>query len=220
VRLVLIAIGKKLVAQNVLLDPEDVMYLHYNELRALMAGSFPVDAFELVSDRRDQREAAYKLRPRDWVGTATDEALAFPYLTNWGFPEKFYRKPPETDAVITGLPASNGVVEGNARVVVSPGEFEKVQTGEIAVCRMTSPAWVVLFTRISGLITDAGGVTSHPAVVSREFAIPAVVGTSDATRRIKTGDRVRVNGSTGQVDVISRSDEPAGAKRDPGGPPR
>ena len=157
VRLVLVAIGKRLVAQKVLLDPEDVMYLHYNELRAVMAGSFPADVSELVSDRRDQREAAYKLRPRDWVGTATDEALAFPYLTNWGFPEKFYRKPPEADAIISGLPASSGVVEGSARVLVSPDEFEKVQKGEIAVCRMTSPAWVVLFTRIGGLITDAGG---------------------------------------------------------------
>jgi phosphoenolpyruvate synthase/pyruvate phosphate dikinase len=70
------------------------------------------------------------------------------------------------------------------------------------VCRMTSPAWVVLFTKISGLVTDAGGMASHPAVVSREFGIPAVVGTSDATRRIKTGDRVRVNGSVGRVEIL------------------
>jgi pyruvate,water dikinase len=203
VRFVLIAIGKKLVAQQLLLDPEDVMYLHYNELRAIMAGSFAGDVSELVSNRRDQREEAYKLRPRDWVGTATDEALAFPYLTNWGFPEKFHRKPPKTESVINGLPASSGVIEGIARVVLSSDEFEKVQKGEIAVCRMTSPAWVVLFTRIAGLVTDAGGMASHPAVLSREFAIPAVVGTSDATRRIKTGDRVRVNGSTGQVDVLA-----------------
>ena len=185
VRVVLIAIGKKLVAQGVLLDPEDVMYLHYNELRAVMAGSFPGDVSELVSDRRDQREDAYKLRPRDWVGTATDEALAFPYLTNWGFPEKFHRKPRRATSVINGLPASSGVVEGTARVLLSADEFDKVQKGEIAVCRTTSPAWVVLFTRIGGLVTDAGGMASHPAVVSREFGIPAVVGTSDATLRIK-----------------------------------
>jgi pyruvate,water dikinase len=216
VRLVLIAIGRKLVAQKVLLDPEDVMYLRYNELRAVMAGSFPGDTSELVSQRRDQREEAYKLRPRDWVGTATENALAFPYLVNWGFPEKFYRKPPATDNVISGLPASSGLVEGNARVLVSSDEFEKVQKGEIAVCRMTSPAWVVLFTRISGLVTDAGGVTSHPAVVSREFAIPAVVGTSDATRRIKSGDRIRVNGSTGQVEVLSHFQASAAPQGDRG----
>jgi phosphohistidine swiveling domain-containing protein len=213
VRLVLIAVGEKLVAKGVLLDPEDVMYLYYNELRAVMAGSFHIGVSELISDRRDQREDAYKIRPRDWVGTATDEALAFPYLTNWGFPEKFHRKPPESDDIITGLPASTGVVEGNARVLLSPEEFASLQKGEIAVCQMTSPAWVVLFTRIGGLVTDAGGMASHPAVLSREFAIPAVVGTSDATRRINTGDRVRVNGSTGQVFILSTAEKPGCTNR-------
>jgi phosphohistidine swiveling domain-containing protein len=203
VRLVLIAIGRKLVADRVLSDQEDVMYLRYNELRVLMAGAFPGDIQELVSDRRDEREAAFELRPRDWVGTATEEALAFPYLALWGFPEKLHRKPPESVGHVPGLPASAGVVEGVARVVLSPDEFDAVKKGEIVVCRMTSPAWVVLFTRISGLVTDAGGMASHPAVVSREFGIPAVVGTSDATRRIKTGDRVRVNGSLGRVEILA-----------------
>ncbi len=68
---------------------------------------------------------------------------------------------------------------------------------------MTNPAWVVLFTKVSGLVTDAGGTASHPAVVSREFGIPAVVGTSDATERIKTGDTVRVNGTTGTVEILA-----------------
>jgi pyruvate,water dikinase len=68
---------------------------------------------------------------------------------------------------------------------------------------MTNPAWVVLFTKITGLVTDAGGTVSHPAVVAREFGIPAVVGTSNATERIKTGDRVRVNGSTGVVEILT-----------------
>ena len=110
---------------------------------------------------------------------------------------------PETTDQVPGLAASSGVVEGTARVVLSPEEFDSVQRDEIVVCRMTSPAWVVLFTRISGLVTDAGGMASHPAVVSREFGIPAVVGTSDATRRIRTGDRVRVNGSLGRVEILA-----------------
>lgn len=202
VRLVLVAIGRKLVADAVLSDPEDVMYLRYNELRAVMAGSYPGDAADLVSDRRDAREDAYRVRPRDWVGTATAEALAFPYLANWGFPERFHRVPSEDASLITGLPASRGTVEGTARVLLSADRFDDVQQGEIAVCKMTSPAWVVLFTRIGGLVTDAGGMASHPAVISREFAIPAVVGTSDATLRIRTGDRLRVNGSTGQVTIL------------------
>jgi pyruvate,water dikinase len=203
VRLVLIAIGRKLVAQGRLDDPEDVMYLRYNELRTLMAGSNGFDARDLVGDRRDQREEASEIRPRDWVGTATHESLAFPYLALWAFPDKVFRKPSEIEGEIHGLGASKGVVEGKARVVISPEEFSEVQRDEIVICRMTSPAWVVLFTKIGGLVTDAGGMASHPAVVSREFGIPAVVGTSDATRRINTGDTIRVNGTTGIVHVLS-----------------
>ena len=203
VRIVLIAIGKKLVEAGKLNDPEDVMYLRYNELRVLMAGSNSFDAEDLVGDRRDDRETAFELRPRDWVGTATEENVAFPYLALWAFPEKIYRKPSTTEGEITGLAASVGVIEGTARVVLSPEQFQEVQNDEIIICRMTSPSWVVLFTKIGGLVTDAGGMASHPAVVSREFGIPAVVGTSDATRRIKTGDHVRVNGATGVVQVLS-----------------
>jgi phosphohistidine swiveling domain-containing protein len=203
VRIALIAIGKLLVSEGRLNDPEDVMYLRYNELRTLMAGSNSFDAEDLVGDRRDAREEAYEVRPRDWVGTATEENVAFPYLSLWAFPEKLYRKPSTTEGEIQGLSASVGVIEGTARVVLSPEQFSEVEKDEIVVCRMTSPAWVVLFTKIGGLVTDAGGMASHPAVVSREFGIPAVVGTSDATRRIKTGDRVRVNGATGVVQVLS-----------------
>ncbi len=201
-RILLMAIGKKLLQAGLLDDPEDVMYLRYNELRLLMTNPAAVDARALVSQRRDMREEAYQIRPREWVGTATKTALAFPYNALWGFPEKFYKEPPKKTGEVRGLAASPGVVEGPARNVASLEQFDQVHEGEILVCRMTNPAWVVLFTKIVGLVTDAGGVTSHPAVVSREFGIPAVVGTSNATERIKTGDRVRVNGSTGVVEVL------------------
>jgi phosphohistidine swiveling domain-containing protein len=202
-RIILIAIGKKLVQAGLLDDPEDVMYLRYNELRLLMTNSSAIDARSLVSERRDEREDAARIRPREWVGTATKTALAFPYNALWGFPEKFYREPPKKTGEVQGLAASPGVIEGPARLVSSLEQFDQVKEGEILVCRMTNPAWVVLFTKIVGLVTDAGGVTSHPAVVSREFGIPAVVGASNATERIRTGDRVRVNGSTGTVEVLA-----------------
>jgi phosphohistidine swiveling domain-containing protein len=203
VRLVLIAIGKKLVEADLLDDAEDVMFLRYNELRVLMFNSEEIDAREIVSDRRDEREDAYEVRPPEWLGTATQQALDFPYNSLWGFPEKFYREPAETEGEVRGLAASAGVTEGTARVVTSLEDSDQVKDGDILVCRMTNPAWVVLFTKISGLVTDAGGTVSHPAVVSREFGIPAVVGASDATERIKTGDRVRVNGATGVVEILS-----------------
>jgi pyruvate,water dikinase len=203
VRLVLVAIGRKLVHGGVLDDPEDVMFLRYNELRVLVANPDAFDARSVVAERRDERERAFELRPPQWAGTATESQLAFPYLTLWGFPEKFHRRPPEKLDEIHGLAASPGVAEGTARYVASLDEFDQVRDGEILVCRMTNPAWVVLFTKIAGLVTDAGGVAAHPAVVSREFGIPAVVGTSDATERIRTGDRVRVNGSIGVVEILT-----------------
>jgi pyruvate,water dikinase len=202
-RLVLMAVGRKLVERGDLHDAEDVMYLRYQELRELMADPSLVDAQSLVSQRRDEREAAYRIRPRDWVGTATQVALDFPYNGLWGFPEKFHRKPSEKAGELVGLAASPGVIEGPAKVVESLDQFDEVKDGDVLVCRMTNPAWVVLFTKIVGLVTDAGGTVSHPAVVSREFGIPAVVGTSTATQEIKTGDRVRVNGSTGVVEILS-----------------
>ena len=202
-RLVLIAIGEKLVEAGTLDDAEDVMYLRYNELRLLMADQGALDARGLVGDRRDAREDAFEKRPPSWVGTATQTALDFPYNALWGFPEKFHAGEPATTGEVKGLAASPGVVEGPARYVTSLDEFDQVKDGEILVCRMTNPAWVVLFTKITGLVTEAGGVVSHPAVVAREFGIPAVVGTTNAGDRIATGDRVRVNGSTGVVEILS-----------------
>ena len=201
-RLAAVAIGRKLAEAGALDDAEDVVYLRYNELRLLAADPGAMDASSLVSERRDERERQSSVRPPEWIGTATEQALSFPYLTLWGFPEKFHRGTPERVDEVHGLGASPGVVEGTARQVVSLEEFDQVREGEILVCQMTNPAWVVLFTKIAGLVTDAGGVASHPAVVAREFGVPAVVGTSVATDRIKTGDRVRVNGTSGVVEIL------------------
>ena len=83
-----------------------------------------------------------------------------------------------------------------------PSELDTVKEGEILVCKMTNPAWVVSFSKIAALVTDTGGALSHPAVVAREFGVPCVVGTRRATQLIKTGDKIRVDGSHGVVEVI------------------
>jgi pyruvate,water dikinase len=201
-RLVLMAIGAKLVDIGSLSQPDDVMFLKYNELRMFMGDPDAVDARALIRTRRAEREASFRLRPPDWIGTATATQLAVPYLANWGFPAKFDRKPSTVKGQVVGIGGSPGVIEGVARVVLTVDEFDQVRRGDIVVCQMTNPAWVALFTKIAGLVTDAGGITSHAAVLSREFAIPAVIGTSVATRTIKNGDRIRVNGTTGVVDIL------------------
>jgi len=202
VRLVLLAVGQKLVEAGRLDTPDDVLFLRYNELRMLIGSPDAVDARGLVAERRAEREAAKQVHPRDWVGTVTPSQLAFPYLVNWGYPERFHRQASDDQTRIEGIAGSPGMIEGTARVVMTTDEFDQVRDGDILVCQMTNPAWVVLFTKIAGLVTDTGGTTSHPAVLSREFGIPAVIGTSIATKRIATGDRIRVDGSTGVVEVL------------------
>ncbi len=202
-RLVLIAIGAKLVEAGVLDEPDDVLFLRYNELRMLIGDPAAIDGPAIVAGRRAEREAATKRRPRNWIGTATPSQLAFPYLVNWGYPERFHQEQAADERRIEGIPGSPGVVEGVARVVRTIDDFDEVTDGDVLVCQMTNPAWVVLFTKIAGLVTDTGGTTSHPAVLSREFGIPAVVGTSVATERISTGDRIRVDGSAGVVEILA-----------------
>jgi len=208
VRLVLVAIGKKLVSLGTIDEPDDVMFLRYNELRALIGDQSAVDARATITERKAERERSYTFRPPAWIGTATQSQLDFPYLTNWGFPEKFYRKEGEIAGQFKGIGGSPGVVEGIACVVLREDQFDEVRAGDILVCHMTNPAWVVLFTKIGGLVSNAGGLTAHPAVLSREFGIPAVVGTQDGTERVNTGDRIRVDGTTGTVDVLEAAAQP------------
>jgi pyruvate,water dikinase len=202
VRLVLIAIGRKLVDEGRLDRPDDVLFLRYNELRMLIGDPGAFDARGLVAQRRAEREAAKQRKPRNWVGTVTPSQLAFPYLVNWGYPERFYQEASADTTTVKGIAGSPGVTEGIARVVLTTDDFDAVADGDILVCQMTNPAWVVLFTKIAALVTDTGGTTSHPAVLSREFGIPAVIGTSTATHTIRTGDRIRVDGSNGVVTIL------------------
>jgi phosphohistidine swiveling domain-containing protein len=201
-RLVLVEVGRKLVAAGRLDQPDDVIFLRYNELRGLIGSAAAIDARAVIASRRLEREVAERIHPRDWVGTVTPTQLAFPYLVNWGYPDRFYQTQSDDERLITGLAASPGVIEGIARVVRTVDEFDEVRDGDILVCQMTNPAWVVLFTKIAGLVTDTGGTTSHPAVLAREFGIPAVIGTSVATHRIVTGDRVKVDGTAGRVEIL------------------
>jgi len=208
VRLVLVAIARKLVALGALDDAEDVMFLRYNELRALIGDPSGMDVRSTIIERKAEREKSYELRPPAWIGTATQSQLDFPYLTNWGFPEKFYKKASDVAGQFKGIGGSPGIVEGIARVVLREDQFDDVRAGDVLVCHMTNPAWVVLFTKIAGLVTNAGGLTAHPAVLAREFGIPAVVGTQDGTQRIKNGDRIRVDGTTGTVDILEAAAQP------------
>lgn len=106
--------------------------------------------------------------------------------------------------VIKGTGASPGRVTGPARVIHGPGEFEQMKPGDILVAKITTPAWTPLFALAAGVVTDVGGPLSHSSIVAREYGIPAVLGTGDATRRIRSGQQVTVDGDSGLVRVDAR----------------
>lgn len=112
---------------------------------------------------------------------------------------------------LRGFAASKGVVEGAARVVLDVAQIAEVQEGEILVAPITSPSWATVFHKVRGVVTDLGGISSHAAIVAREFGIPCVTGTGYATRTIKTGDLVRVDGETGTVVILKSTEKGAGA---------
>jgi pyruvate,water dikinase len=120
----------------------------------------------------------------------TDESVA-----NWLGAE-------DGSADLTGFAASPGTAEGPARVIRSAEELDELVDGEILVAPITAPSWAPVFGRIKATVTDIGGIMSHAAIVCREYGVPAVTGTAFATRDIKTGTRVRVDGSAGSVTIL------------------
>jgi pyruvate,water dikinase len=112
--------------------------------------------------------------------------------------------PPEQERAheILGYAASPGVAEGLARVLTTINEFGLIQDGEILVCPVTAPSWAPLFNKIKAAVSDIGGAMSHAAIVAREYGLPAVVGTGQATKRIRTGQRIRVDGNRGIVTIL------------------
>jgi pyruvate,water dikinase len=119
-------------------------------------------------------------------------------LTSWS-------QPPGDSNELRGFGASAGVVEGIAHVVRSVDEISTIKDGEILVCPVTAPSWAPVFGKIKAAVSDIGGAMSHAAIVAREYGLPAVVGTGHATKRIVTGQLVRVDGTSGIVTILSEA---------------
>ena len=105
--------------------------------------------------------------------------------------------------LLTGMAASPGAVEGMARVIRSADELDQIKDGEILVTPVTAPSWAPVFSKISATVTDIGGMMSHAAIVCREYGLPAVTATGSASSIIKTGQKLRVDGSKGEVTILS-----------------
>lgn len=189
-------IAAALVGAGRLAEVEDVWFLDLDAVRDGLAGE---DVRARAVDGRRRYAADSLLDAPPFIGVPPDpDAPIDPALV------KFFGTPgpPEMEgAVLRGSPGSRGRAEGIARVVRSVDELHRVRPGEILVCRSTTPPWTPVFASIAGLVTDTGGVLAHGAIVAREYAIPAVMGTKIATRVIADGQRITVDGDAGEVII-------------------
>ncbi len=190
VRAALLDSGAELVEAGVLDRADDLFFLRLAGLRALAAGE-EGDWRALVEERR-------KVYAREEGRTRVPRLLL---SDGQAFYEGVVSPEDDGDGVLAGSPVSPGVVEGRVRVVLDP-HAAQLQPGEILVCPGTDPAWTPLFLAAGGLVMEVGGLMTHGSVVAREYGIPAVVGVTRACERLRTGQRVRVDGTAGRVTVL------------------
>jgi rifampicin phosphotransferase len=200
-RLPFLELGRRLVHRGVLSNENDIFWLYLAEIRDGLSGT---NHQSLVAQRKSEMEKWSRIVPPPTIGEPpppNDDPFAASMGKMFGVPPEPSRDPD----VITGIGASPGTVQGRAKVVRNLSEASKVQPGDILVCEMTMPPWTPLFSTVSGVVADTGGVLSHCAIVAREYRMPCVVGTVLGTSAIKDGMLLTVDGSKGIVRIDSRA---------------
>lgn len=186
----LLELGDRWTAADWMEQPEDIYYLHFEEMES-MAGA-PYDAKELIHNRRRVFTADQK---RNWPDIIR------------GKEEYFIRERDSengSEEIYNGVAGSPGLVEGEVRVITNPSEFDKLEEGDILVAPLTTPVWTPLFALASAVVTDTGGILSHGAIVAREYGIPAVMSVQGASQNLSDGQFIRVDGSRGVVTLLQK----------------
>ncbi|MBC1457111.1 phosphoenolpyruvate synthase [Listeria newyorkensis] len=179
--------ARKLVELGILREKEDAFYLHFEEFRDVVA-TRDVD-YRVIEERKDAHKLYEKLTPPRII-TSDGEIISGSYARE-NMPE----------GAIVGLPVSAGTIEGRARVILKMEDAD-LEAGDILVTAFTDPSWTPLFVSIKGLVTEVGGVMTHGAVIAREYGLPAVVGVEGATKLIQDGQRIRVHGTEGYIEIL------------------
>ncbi|WHY16123.1 phosphoenolpyruvate synthase [Peribacillus frigoritolerans] len=176
-----------LVQANVIHEKEDIYYLTFEELHEVVRTN-KLD-YQMISKRKDEYRLYEKLTPPRVI-TSDGEIIVGEYKRDNLMAE-----------AIVGLPVSSGMIEGRARVILNMEDAD-LEDGDILVTTFTDPSWTPLFVSIKGLVTEVGGLMTHGAVIAREYGLPAVVGVVNATKLIKDGQRIRVNGTEGYIEIL------------------
>ncbi|WP_329765609.1 phosphoenolpyruvate synthase [Bacillus nitratireducens] len=179
--------AEQLVQNSVINEREDIYYLTFEELHEVVRTN-KLD-YGIIHKRKNEYKLYEKLTPPRVI-TSDGEIIT----------GKYKRENLPAEAIV-GLPVSSGVIEGRARVILNM-EDANLEDGDILVTAFTDPGWTPLFVSIKGLVTEVGGLMTHGAVIAREYGLPAVVGVENATKRIKDGQRIRVHGTEGYIEVL------------------
>ena len=193
--------GKRFQQAGAIDDWDDIFYLSYDEIRR-RGYHYPSFDFRKLVERRKRLWEENNRKAADeptYLGDPSQEApnVIMQKVAGRGIPVEA-----KAGAVVTGIPGAPGIAEGLARVVLTTEQFDDVKAGEILVAEMTGTVWTPLFARIKGVVTEYGGPLSHTAIVARDYAIAAVLCAPEATKKIKTGQKIRVDGNEGAVYVI------------------
>ncbi|GGU50141.1 rifamycin-inactivating phosphotransferase [Streptomyces lavendofoliae] len=183
----LMAEAERLAQGGVLRDKEDVFYLTFQELHDVVRSKQVDD--RLIQQRKEAFRSYHALTPPR-VLTSEGETV-----------NGAYRRDDVPAGALVGLPVSGGTVEGRARVILDMAQAD-LEPGDILVTAFTDPSWSPLFVGIAGLVTEVGGLMTHGAVIAREYGLPAVVGVEQATRSIQDGQRIRVHGTDGYIEIL------------------
>jgi len=193
--------AERLVQAGVIHEQEDIFYLFFDELHEVVRTN-------QLDDPGCRAEQQATLATRQIIGRRKEEYKVYEKLSpprvmtsDGEIIRGEYNRENLPDEAIAGLAVSSGVIEGRARVILNMEDAD-LEEGDILVTSFTDPSWTPLFVSIKGLVTEVGGLMTHGAVIAREYGLPAVVGVEDATKRIKDGQRIRVNGTDGYVEVL------------------
>lgn len=215
----IMACGKRLFRRKLIEHIEDVCYLTYHELveviEALVYNQeiarYHYSALipNLVRERKEDSRMAVDSDPPLTIGNVPEKMTDPIGIKVFGIIDDILhpKGEQEIEERLEGFPGASGIAEGRARVVTDYKDFQKVKAGEILVCPYTGTAWTPLFVKIAGVVTDTGGMLTHAAIAAREYNIPAVVGTWNATRSINDGDLIKIDGNIGIVEVLERAKE-------------
>jgi pyruvate,water dikinase len=191
-------LGSRFVSASMIQEPSQIFWLEQQEVEQAAAGIDRGETLPCLTTTVAQRQEAYRAAKRltPPLGLVRIRFLGRQVVKATGA-----RSPRQNGDTLKGVAASPGSVTARARILHSPEDFHRMNPGEVLVAPLTTPAWTPLFARAAAIVTDIGGPLSHGSIVAREYGIPAVLGTESATRRIRDGQLITVDGTAGLVTL-------------------